>query len=208
MYCPNCAAQIDGVRFCRSCGANVSLVSQALNGQIAPAGDRGGDPFESCWQSLPARGQIAPAGDRGGDGQGGRSPSIEAAASSFFSGIGLFIAAFAALSFAPAGRLWWFWILIPAFGSMGHGVGKYLRYREHLRLRSGPPSLFSPQVPDTGQLPASKPAMATLPGSPIPKGSIVEQTTLNLDRVDPNGPISPISLGGIEEPVKMREKDQ
>jgi len=194
MYCPNCAAQIDGVRFCRSCGANVSLVSQALTGQLAPAGGRGGD------------GQGG--GGRGGDGKSGRSPSIEAAASSFFSGIGLFIAAFAALSFAPAGRLWWFWILIPAFGSMGHGVGQYLRYREHLRLRSGPPSLFSPQVPDTGQLPASKPAMATLPGSPIPKGSIVEQTTLNLDRVDPNGPISPISLGGIEEPVKMREKDQ
>lgn len=179
MYCPNCASPIDGVRFCRSCGANVSLVSQALSGQLAPAGDRSGD------------------------GKSGRSPSIEAAASSFFSGIGLFIAAFGALSFAPAGRLWWFWILIPAFGSMGHGIGQYLRYREQLRLRSGPPNLFSPQVPDTGQLPVSAPEMATLPGSPsIPKASIVEQTTLNLDRVDPNGPISQIS------PVKMREKDQ
>lgn len=161
MYCPNCAANIDGVRFCRSCGANVSLVSQALTGQL-------------------------PTGDRNGEGKSGRPPSIETAASSFFSGIGLFIAAFAALSFAPAGRIWWFWILIPALGSMGHGVGQYLRYRDQVRLRSTPPHPVSYPAVDTGQLPVSADEIAALPGAPsIPGGSIVEQTTLNLDRVKP-----------------------
>ena len=42
MYCPNCAAQIeDTQKYCRSCGANVSLVSQALKG-ILPGNDDAG----------------------------------------------------------------------------------------------------------------------------------------------------------------------
>src|SRR5262245_30690248 len=34
MYCPQCAAPIDGLKFCRSCGTNVSLVSQAITGRL------------------------------------------------------------------------------------------------------------------------------------------------------------------------------
>lgn len=34
MYCPNCAAPIDGVKFCRTCGTNVSLDSQAITGRL------------------------------------------------------------------------------------------------------------------------------------------------------------------------------
>ena len=39
MYCPNCAATIDGVKFCRSCGSNVSLVPQAMSGQLPQSDD-------------------------------------------------------------------------------------------------------------------------------------------------------------------------
>src|SRR5262245_15656811 len=34
MYCPQCAAPIDGLKFCRNCGTNVSLVSQAITGRL------------------------------------------------------------------------------------------------------------------------------------------------------------------------------
>src|SRR5215831_18721732 len=35
MYCPNCAAQIEETqKYCRSCGNDVNLVSQALKGQL------------------------------------------------------------------------------------------------------------------------------------------------------------------------------
>ena len=35
MFCPKCATQnLDGASFCRGCGANISLVSQALTGQM------------------------------------------------------------------------------------------------------------------------------------------------------------------------------
>ena len=38
MFCPKCATQnVDGASFCRSCGANVSLVPQALSGQLPQA---------------------------------------------------------------------------------------------------------------------------------------------------------------------------
>ncbi len=42
MFCPKCATQnVDGASFCRSCGANISLIPQALSGQLptATAGD-------------------------------------------------------------------------------------------------------------------------------------------------------------------------
>ena len=40
MFCPKCATQnADGASFCRGCGANISLVPQAMTGQIAPTVD-------------------------------------------------------------------------------------------------------------------------------------------------------------------------
>ena len=44
MFCPKCAAQnIDGAHFCRACGANLSLIPQALTGELvtAPADELG-----------------------------------------------------------------------------------------------------------------------------------------------------------------------
>lgn len=153
MYCPNCAAVIDGSRFCRSCGANVSLVPQALTGQLPTVGGKHGQP-----------------------------PGIEKAASSLFSGIGLFIAAFAVLTFAPAGRIWWFWLLIPAFGSIGHGVGQYLRYRDLTRSCQLELPVTEPGV-ETGRLPAGLPEVRGS-GEPVAaKGSVVEQTTRHLEPV-------------------------
>ena len=36
MFCPKCATQnLDGASFCRTCGANISLVPQALTGQMS-----------------------------------------------------------------------------------------------------------------------------------------------------------------------------
>jgi hypothetical protein len=105
MYCPNCATQITGTKFCRTCGANVSQVSQALTGQ------------------LPAQGLS----------KAEKPPSIERAAGSFFSGLAFILVSFSVLFFAPAGRIWWFWMLIPAFGMIGKGVGEYWKLREQQR---------------------------------------------------------------------------
>src|SRR6266498_3868052 len=40
MFCPKCATQnLEGASFCRSCGANISLIPQALSGQLPQASE-------------------------------------------------------------------------------------------------------------------------------------------------------------------------
>ncbi|MDQ3650266.1 MAG: zinc-ribbon domain-containing protein [Acidobacteriota bacterium] len=38
MYCPSCAVQnVEGASYCRACGANISLVPQAMTGRLPEA---------------------------------------------------------------------------------------------------------------------------------------------------------------------------
>jgi len=155
MYCPNCANQIDETqKFCRACGANVSLVPQALTGEMTRRGRRRHD----------------------------KPVSIEQAASSFFSGLAFIIVSFAVLRFAPAGRIWWFWLLIPAFSCMGSGIGLYLKLREQRRQQQlaqfnpvvSQPTLASPATP------AQELSAPTTSELHIPS-SVTEHTTRHLD---------------------------
>lgn len=163
MYCPNCAAHIDGVKFCRSCGANVSLVSDALSGRLEEALDQG---------SRRTRRRN----------RGKKPPSIEGAVTSIFTGLGFFFVSFAVLRFMPAGRMWWFWMLIPAFACLGEGIGQYLRLRNEGKNASLPgydaPNAVAPalQQPEPGQLKAPTTSELT-----PPPGSVTEGTTRHLD---------------------------
>jgi hypothetical protein len=116
-----------------------------------------------------------------------RPPTIEGAAREFFSGIGFLLVSLAIWQFFPGGFAWWFWLLIPALGAMGKGVGQYLSYREQQRALAPPqsfqaaPSLLvtppKPQfsVPTTSEL--KLPANAT-----PPPASVTEHTTALLER--------------------------
>jgi zinc-ribbon domain len=116
MYCPNCATQnVDGSKFCRSCGANIALVPMALSGQLE------NDLVAS--ESL----EESKAGGACG---GNRKRSAEDGIKSIFIGIGfLFVALALALNHAN----WWFWLLIPAFATFGGGVAEFLKSRRLLR---------------------------------------------------------------------------
>src|SRR5262244_2599506 len=84
MYCPNCAAQIEETqKYCRSCGTNMSLVSQALEGQ-SPSKFRVG-----IHQVHSGRLRERRREDR-------KTPSIEGAVRSFFTGLGFVFVSFAA----------------------------------------------------------------------------------------------------------------
>ena len=132
MFCPKCATQnIDGASFCRSCGANISLVPQALTGQLPVASDD----------------NLSPAGRRPHR-RHGREPSLEHALKNVFVGIA-FLFVSIALSFSAGGRFWWFWMLIPAFSCLGSGVAEYVRLKEEQKtvtLSAGtmPPAVSAP----------------------------------------------------------------
>src|SRR5918995_142388 len=104
MFCPKCATQnLDGASFCRSCGANISLVPQALTGQLARPNDE---------KSLTEDAQCLP-GRR-------RTLTLETAFKNVFLGIAFVLIAIALSRSIGAG--WWFWMLIPAAMMMGTGV--------------------------------------------------------------------------------------
>jgi len=109
MFCPKYATQnLDGASFCRTCGANVSLVPQALTGQLA----------------KPEVAECAPLGRRRG-----REVTLEHSFKNIFMGVAFLIIAIV-LSRTGLGQGWWFWMLIPAFMMAGTGLAQFIRIQE------------------------------------------------------------------------------
>jgi hypothetical protein len=162
MYCPQCASPIDGVKFCRSCGANVSLVPQALTGQLPPAGNE-----SQGWQP--------------GKHHRSKPPTIERAATTFFSGVGFLIASFVIISEFPGGFTWGWAFLIPAFSSIGVGVGQYLKLRE-LQEQRRQQQISTPSYITQSLQPPPMPGVSAPTTSELtPPSSITEDTTKHLD---------------------------
>ena len=129
MFCPKCATQnVDGASFCRGCGANISLVPQALTGQLAR-------PDEET-PVLHERGRKR------------RELTLDNAFKNIFLGLAFLIISIV-LS-RTIGQVWWFWMLLPAFSLMGTGVAQFIRIRE--REKRYGPSLPPSQVRHTEQL--------------------------------------------------------
>ena len=121
MYCPKCAAEnLETAHYCRACGTDISLVPQALTGQMALAQASGDE------EGLDRKGRRRRERHR-------TPQTIEGSIKNIFIGIG-FLCAAIALGYSPFGRGWWFWMLIPAFTTLGGGVAGYMRAkREELR---------------------------------------------------------------------------
>jgi hypothetical protein len=112
MFCPKCATQnLDGASFCRTCGANISLVPQALAGQ-APQTTADVENDASC-------GKVR---------RRGKEATLEQSFKTLFLGIAFLLIALALSRSIGAG--WWFWMLLPAFTMMGTGVAQYMQWRE------------------------------------------------------------------------------
>lgn len=110
MFCPNCATkQIDGAHFCRSCGANISLVPQALTGQLPQV-----SPPEDDYYRRHHRGRIL---------------STDYAIRSVVSGVAFAAMALMVLKFAPGSSGWWFWLLVPAIMMFTRGLSAFARIR-------------------------------------------------------------------------------
>src|SRR6185436_675986 len=155
MFCPKCATQnVDGAHFCRACGANISLVPQALTGQLPAA------PQEEHGRSRRRR-------RRG-------QPSLDEGIRSLIMGVGFLSVALALAVFGrPIGaNIWWFWMLIPAFGLMARGTSEIVRANQ-LKDSQSPPQVSYVEPP------ANLPASMTNQLRP-PVASVTEGTTRHL----------------------------
>ena len=165
MYCPRCAAQnIDDAKFCRSCGADISLVPQALSGRL-PENRPANLEIECSTNHLPRQHK------------GGKEPSLEKAIKKIFLGIGFVLVAFGVLFFAPGGRNWWFWMFIPAFALLGGGVAEFARLKlgGGFSAAAGAATPAVPLAPHINTLPPHKTSRS------MPPSSVTEGTTRILD---------------------------
>jgi hypothetical protein len=157
MYCPNCGSQnAEGTKFCRTCGANLTLVPQALTGQLSD--DR-----------------STRRGRRRHRAEG--PPDLGHGITKSFMGLGFIFVAFSIFLFMPAGRLWWFWMLIPAFGMLGRGIAEIVGARTAWQQLHGNQTTTGAMPPkrQTGELPPAPPSYT------MPPPSVTEDTTRHLD---------------------------
>jgi zinc-ribbon domain len=159
MFCPKCATQnLDGASFCRSCGANISLVPQALAGLPVQ------QEYEDSRTGRRARRRS-------------KELSLDHSFKNIFMGIAFLIVAIALSRSIGAG--WWFWMLLPAFSMMGTGVAQYIRIREQEKknILGTPPRAQS--FPDRFAAPQSLSSSPTGEMRP-PVPSVTEGTTRHL----------------------------
>lgn len=167
MFCPKCATQNnEGAKFCRSCGSDISLVPQAMTGQIQVISpDEIDDGRE--WRRSHRR---------------HKNPTIEGGITRAFMGLG-FIAVALALSYSRTGTGWWFWMLIPGFMMLGGGVSEFIRWRytrNELAAQSKPAQTFISTGQSAGQLPPRNTSELV-----APPPSVTEGTTRHLGAEGP-----------------------
>jgi hypothetical protein len=154
MWCPNCGEKnLDTANFCRNCRANLSLIPQALTGQMQ--------------QPTDGRGKR--------HGRPPKPPTLQNGIREAVAGIGFLFVALAVMLFAPAGRIWWFWMLIPAFMMLGKGISEIVAARQQQppipypqayhqsqpqQAIPPPPPAVDYQAPKTGEL-AQPPSSVT-----------------------------------------------
>jgi hypothetical protein len=164
MFCQKCGTQNpDSGRFCRKCGVDLSGGGAAISQRRQqPLINHKGKPIH--W---------------------------EGAITKLFTGLAFLIISIV-LAITGAGRGWWFWLLIPAFGSLGTGMAQYMQLK---KVERGEP-VYIPSVDDRfnpGTSHALPPQQQTYaaPESKYKTGdllppSIVENTTRHLE-IDKEG---------------------
>jgi hypothetical protein len=120
MYCPKCGAQnIEDAQYCRGCGENISLVSQAMTGHLPEKRtvgyDAAGKPYDETGRRIHR--------EKG-------PPRLDKAIKSGFMGLAFLIIAFILAFTGDRRHDYWYWLLIPAFTMIGGGVAEYVRVKQ------------------------------------------------------------------------------
>ncbi|HYM00595.1 MAG TPA: zinc ribbon domain-containing protein [Blastocatellia bacterium] len=158
MYCPKCAAMnADDSKFCRLCGTDLALVSQALTGRI----------------------QVQPTDDwsrRGRRGRKGGPPTLYGGLVQLFTGFGFLIVT---LALMLSGQTWGIFLLFAAFPNLARGAASVIAARQAQAAISQftpPPPQIEKPARRTGELyqDFSQPV--------VPPPSVTEGTTRIMNR--------------------------
>jgi hypothetical protein len=168
MFCPKCATQnLEGAKFCRSCGMDISLVPQVLTGELAT--------------------RLTAADDRTNRRASRHEhrdvPTIERAVRHLFMGVAFVFIAFAIKTWMPGGRMWWFWMFLPAAGLLADGVSTYLRLASEGKglAQHTAPLGYVPAQPSVAPMPRAAGSLSQADaGEMVPPPSVTEGTTRHL----------------------------
>ncbi len=157
MYCPRCANQnLESARFCRSCGANLSLVPQALTGRLK--------------ENESAKIERAIDGIKKG-----RQPNLARGIRKSSLGLGfLTIVTVILLTHASPG-FGAIWLLIPAFVLLGKGIGEIITVLSAANTQNQ--LTGSRSAPNTNQLSTHQDYESISPPS------VTEGTTRHMDPI-------------------------
>lgn len=173
MFCQKCGTKNpDNGKFCRNCGTDLGNVSNALTGNWEAT-----EGFEKLREIKSWNKKQKPV-------------SYESAITKIFTGLAFLIVAIVlGITGIAGGQFYWFWMLIPAFGSLGSGFAQYVQLRktEQQKTFLAPQSernIISPAPPNAG-LPPSQTEYAA-PDSRYKTGdlvppSVAEGTTRHLE---------------------------
>jgi hypothetical protein len=199
MYCPKCAAaNMDEAKFCRGCGANIGSVLQALKEDESsrsfglyeePVGTVSRTPYPTVNSSMAGvsagKEESSKLGMQKNSsklscdvGAKNRVASLEHGIRTAFMGLAFMLVSLCVFRFFPGGKIWFFWLLIPAFMFVGRGVGEIMQIKygpkESLPTASSNQSNLFNSEPvrefnrNTGELPSFT--------------SVTEETTRHLER--------------------------
>ena len=160
MFCPKCATQnMDNARFCRACGADISLVPGALAGRRpeAPAVVDEEDEMDSR-RSRRRRKKPATYGK---------------AFENLGVGFAFLVISMVVALAVPSGRFWWFWLLIPTFACFGEGIGQLIQLRRELPggTAASPSQSELSSSPTAGDLPPRSTSEIMAPPPSITEGT-------------------------------------
>lgn len=173
MFCPNCGTKNpDNGKFCRKCGADIGVVGKALSGKI------GSHEIEKALDESEKKGKR------------GKNPDdiFAEGIKEFFGGLGFVVVALI-LFFTGmlGGKVWWFWLLIPAGFMIGNGVANVLkskRMEKRLTVAAAQTQNTLDQPKENAALPPTQteyvaPESRYRTGDLVPP-SVTEQTTRHL----------------------------
>lgn len=162
MFCPKCGVRnLGGTKFCRSCGANIGLVPQALKGEL-PEG-------------------VLEVEEREEEGRRQRKykfkepPTLEKGLESFFGGLAWLTVFVLGYFYYQGAFLIWVWFIIPGLEGVGKGLGQAIRARRERPELA--PSRPTEALPDFAPRTLSAPATSEIV---TPPAGVTESTTRSL----------------------------